>query len=138
MFPCPQRSRSPCPGIQAGEYIRPEEMLAFQGNSHQLNANSSSSVPVPLLPRCCSLQYFCYSHNICFCLVGLKLAIATCDTEEASNCTEAFSSESNLNLHTAKITDATTLYRIYINTNNININFYNIYKILLALLHLAN
>lgn len=52
-----------------------------------------------------------------------------------NNYTEAFSSESNLNLQTAKIPDATTLY--IPNTNNININFYNIYKVLLALLYLA-
>lgn len=46
--------------------------------------------------------------------VGLKLAITICETEETNNCTEAFSSESNLNLHTAKITEATMLHIIYI------------------------
>lgn len=68
-----------------------------------------TAISVLLLPRCCSLQYFCY-----FCLEGLKLAIIICEMEETNNCTEAFSSKSNLNLQTAKITYAITLYIIYI------------------------
>lgn len=123
MFSWPQTDRSPCMCIQVGEYIRPGRCWLFKATAL---SSIQTAVSVLLLPRCCSLQYFCYSHNTCFCLVGLKLAIIICEIEDKNNCTEGFSSESNLNLPYCKDYRCTyTIYNIY-NTININTNFYNL------------